>query len=239
MRAISKTRLAGSAAVAALALTALCAFAAPAQATSPWWHASTRMFPSNVPPGGEATVVLTALNLGDGQATGVPTLTQSFPEGFSVQSVELYALFVEQGKIDLANVFSETFNDTYCTHGTGSAQCRVDLAQLANPEFGGFNREEPVLNPYEDIEMRVTVKNEGAVATGAQMSGEVSGGGAPKARVAQSLPVTAAAPTFGVAGARRRGRRGGRPGGLASLSAHDHALAQRGPRPNQAAGDDS
>jgi hypothetical protein len=176
--------------ITAIAVLAVIVFAAAigagsAAAASPWWHPSTRMFPSNLPPGGEATVVLTAINLGDGQATGVPMLTESFPEGFSVQNVELYVLGYEQGKVDLANFF--------CTHGTGSAQCSVNLAELAP-----FNKEEAVLNPYEDVEMRVTVKNEGVSAAGAQMSGEVSGGNAPKAQIAQPLPVTDAAPTFGV-----------------------------------------
>lgn len=60
------------------------------------------------------------------------------------------------------------------------------------------NRGEAVLNPYEDIEMRVTVKNEGEVAKGARMTGEVSGGEAPEVRVEQGLPVTSVAPAFGV-----------------------------------------
>jgi hypothetical protein len=176
-------RLIASAVIALMAVGAMGASAASAE--SPWWHLSTRMFPSNVPPGGEATVVLTALNLGDGQATGVPTLKESFPAGFSVQNVELYVLFYEQGKVGLSNFF--------CTHSASSAQCLVNLETLA---FA--NRGEAVLNPYEDIEMRVTVKNEGSAASGAQMSGEVTGGQAPIARIAQPLPVTAAAPAFGV-----------------------------------------
>jgi hypothetical protein len=176
--------------------------AGSAVAASPWWHLSTRMFPSNVPPGGEATVVLTALNLGDGQATGAPTLTESFPEEFSVQNVELYVLSVEQGKSELANIPEKGFGEPpegggppFCEHTTGLAQCKVTLATLAG---FGFNRGEAVLNPYEDVEMRVRVKNEGVAASGAQMSGEVTGGQAPKAQISQPLPVTAAAPTFGV-----------------------------------------
>jgi hypothetical protein len=83
-----------------------------ASAASPWWHLSTRMFPSNVPPGGEATVVLTALNLGDGQATGAPTLSERFPEGFSVQNVEVFFLPVEGGKINLAFIPEKGFANT-------------------------------------------------------------------------------------------------------------------------------
>jgi hypothetical protein len=192
-----------SIATAVVLLVAIGAFgASTASAVSPWWHPTTRTFPSNLPPGGEATVVLTVLNLGDGQATGAPTLRESFPEGYSVQSVELYALWVEQGKVDLSNIPEKGFGEPpegggppFCEHTMGLAQCKVTLTTLAG---FGFNRGEAVLNPYEDIEMRVRVKNEGASASGAQMGGEVSGGNAPRAQISQPLPVTTAPPTFGV-----------------------------------------
>jgi hypothetical protein len=187
MRAIPSTRSARLAVAGVLLGVALWAGpSAQAAATSPWWHLSTHMFPSNLPPGGEATVVLTALNVGDGQAGGTPTLTESFPEEVSVQNVELYVLFVEKGHANLG------FN---CEHTTNLAQCKVPLATLAS---FGLNHGEAVLNPYEDVEMRVTVKNEGSSASDAQMSGGVSGGQAPSAQISQSLPATAAAPTFGV-----------------------------------------
>jgi hypothetical protein len=169
---------------------------AQAATTSPWWHLSTHMFPSNLPPGGEATVVLTALNVGDGQASGAPTLAESFPAGFSVQNVELYVLFVEKGHVSVANFPENGFGaggPPFCEHTADRAQCKVTLATLA---FA--NRGEAVLNPYEDVEMRVTVKNEGVSASDAQMSGKVTGGQAPSAQIAQPIPVTAAAPAFGV-----------------------------------------
>jgi hypothetical protein len=156
------------------------------------------MFPSNIAPGGEATVVLTALNLGDGQATGVPALTASFPKGFSIQHVALFVLSVDQGKQELAGVSQSEGGPPFCEHTAGSAKCDVNLARLAEPSFGGFNRGEPVLNPYEDVEMQVTVKNEGQAASDARMSGEVSGGEAATVRATQALPVTTAAPKFGV-----------------------------------------
>jgi hypothetical protein len=173
-----------------------------ASAASPWWHLSTRMFPSNVPPGGEATVVLTAYNLGDGQATGVPSLTERFPEGFSVQSIELDAVWVEEGKVNLANIPEKGFGEPpegggppFCEHSATLAQCKVTLATLAS---FGFNLGEAVINPYEDLEMRVRVKREGAPPGEAQMTAEATGGDAPTAQVAQPLPATVAAPAFGV-----------------------------------------
>lgn len=180
------------------------AFGAPAtaSATSPWWHLSPRMFPSNLPPGGEATVVLTAVNLGDAQEHGVPKLTESFPAGYTVQGVELFALWVEQGKINLANVPQSSEEPApFCEHGSESATCHVNLETLA--KFG-YNKScetcpgEPVVNPYEDIEMRVTVKNEAAPGGEAAMHGEVTGGEAPTATTTQLLPTSGAAPSFGV-----------------------------------------
>jgi hypothetical protein len=176
--------------------------AAAASAESPWWHLSTRMFPSNVPPGGEATVVLTATNLGDGQATGVPTLSESFPEGFSVQNIELYFFPVETGKINLSFIPEKGFEGggpLFCEHTERLAECKLNLATIADGALGTqFNRGEAVVNPYEDIEMRVTVKNEGVAASDSRMNGEVTGGEAPIVRAVQPLPVTAAATAFGV-----------------------------------------
>jgi hypothetical protein len=172
--------------------------AATANAASPWWHLSTRMFPSNIAPGGEATVVLTALNLGDGQVTGVPALTESFPEGFSVQEMELYVLPASQGKEDLSKGLLPGILPPFCEHTERAAHCGVNLELMfADAErFPHFT--EPALNPYEDVEMRVRVKNEGRAASDARMSAEVSGGKAPTVRAMQALPVTTAAPEFGV-----------------------------------------
>jgi hypothetical protein len=172
--------------------------AATASAASPWWHLSTRMFPSNVAPGGEATVVLTALNLGDAQERGLPVLTESFPEGFTVQEEEMFVLPIDQGKEDLSKGLLHGFlgEPPFCEHTERAVHCEVNLAMLASAGFPQF--EEPALNPYEDVEMRVKVKNESASSSGLQMVAGVTGGVAPSARVTQALPVTAAAPVFGV-----------------------------------------
>jgi hypothetical protein len=165
---------------------------AAAAAESPWWHLSTRMFPSHLAPGGEATVVLEALNVGDGPATGVPALTESFPAGVTVQSIEFYVLTITSGTRNIANSSSRELGEPYCKSTGSSAQCRMPLNELAFAERGM-----PQLNPYEDLEMRVTVKNEDANASDAQMSGEVTGGEAPRATIAQPLSISEAAPAFG------------------------------------------
>jgi hypothetical protein len=171
---------------------------APAGAATegkPWWHLTTRAFPSNLPEGQEGTAVLTAVNLGNGQVRGEPILTQTFPAGYSIQNIELFVLAVEQGKVELSKVTRGEGGPPFCEHTARIARCNVDLPVLAG---SGFNRGEPVLNPYEDIEMRVTVKNESAHGPGEQTTAEVSGGETPTARVGQSLPTTEAAPRFGL-----------------------------------------
>jgi hypothetical protein len=156
---------------------------------SPWWHVSTRMFPSNLPPGGQATVVLQASNLGDGPTTGEPVLTETFPAGIAIESIELYTdasgpvagPFFDQGLRDVGPYFCESSADR--------AQCRF-------PE--GAYELIPPLQPYEDLEMRVTVKDEGVNPGESQMSAEVTGGQAPTVTAVQQMPVTSTAPTFGV-----------------------------------------
>jgi hypothetical protein len=190
--------------VTVLAAIVLLLTSAPAGAAtgSPWWHLSTRMFPSNLPPEGQATVVLTAINLGDGQVEGVPTLTATVPTGYSVQDVELYEFAAEQGKVNIADIPEKGFGELpegggppFCEHTSTTARCRVTLATLARMNI---NRGEALINPYEDLEMRVTVANEDASAPGAVMKAEASGGEAPTARTSQELPVTGSPPAFGL-----------------------------------------
>jgi hypothetical protein len=186
--------------VAQLFLAAIVALGAPAGAVAggtPWWHLSTRMFPSNLPPGQEATVVVTAINVGDAQARGIPVVTESFPEDFSVQAVELYLLPASQGKEELSNGLLPGILPPFCEHTERSAHCEIDLPLLASSErFPHFT--EPALNPYEDVEMRVKVKNEGAESGGEHVIAKVTGGEAPSVQVAQPLPVTTSAPAFGI-----------------------------------------
>jgi hypothetical protein len=163
-------------AVFLLASTAWSA-SADAAGESPWWHASTRMYPSNLAPGGEATTVLEATNVGDASTSGLLTISETLPPGLSIKKVDYYALEFNKGKLNLT--IPAPF---FCEHSESRAQCHF---------FGG-------VNPYEDLEMRVTVKDEGASPSGLQMHGEVSGGEAPTATVSQAIPVSSAAPAFGV-----------------------------------------
>ena len=181
LAAIGRSRLVrAGCALAVLTVLAGSGASSSLAAGSPWWHLSTRMFPSNLAPGGEATVVLLAVNVGDAPLLGTPTMKETFPAGITVQQVEFYPLLAGTiGKTDLAPQF--------CEQESGSARCTIPL-----PSFN------LALTPFEDLEMRVTVKSEGSSESPSVMDGEISGGEAPRATIKQNIPVTATPPTFGV-----------------------------------------
>src|SRR5262245_34129493 len=75
-------------ATAALA-TSLCAFTAPAEAASPWWHITSSVRPTNLPPGSEGTVSVQAINLGNQPTSGKIELSDILPAGLKVAEEEV------------------------------------------------------------------------------------------------------------------------------------------------------
>jgi hypothetical protein len=77
--------------VAALATTMLSlASAAPAFAGG-WWHLSARAAPTYLAPGGQATIILTATNVGDGGVTATArpvTITDVLPPGLEATAIK-------------------------------------------------------------------------------------------------------------------------------------------------------
>jgi hypothetical protein len=151
--------------------------ASAALARSPWWNLSSTSRPASLAPGGEGTVVVTALNIGDRETSGDMTLSDDLPAGVSAQSVELYVSPL--GSNDLS--------------GLGTCATTPSHVQCSYP--GEF--ELPPLKPYEFIELRIAVK----VAPDA-VSGEsrvaMTGGGAPNASFEQGLVVSGSPTPFGV-----------------------------------------
>jgi hypothetical protein len=81
------TRLGVLVAVLALALPALTATAASsasAATPAPWWRLASRTQPAKIAPGGEGTIVVDAVNLGDASTNGPATVADLLPAGFSV-----------------------------------------------------------------------------------------------------------------------------------------------------------
>lgn len=54
----------------AIVVVVSCAGAAPAFAAEPWWHLTSGSRPTELPPGGEGTMVVQAVNLGDESTNG-------------------------------------------------------------------------------------------------------------------------------------------------------------------------
>jgi hypothetical protein len=225
--------------LACLALGAALA-AAPASALGPWWHLTSSVRPANIAPGGEGTLIVKAVNLGNEETSGPVTLNDLVPAGLKVQEEEIEGAIVP--KIDFLAFSSEgdqttgqetglsrqlcslTGQQVSCASVPSSAAYKAHVQQLLK-EFGitvpPFTQEEYELfqkiveevidpqaqfeeefsiapfQPYESLELRISVKDEGA-ASGAPNRAEVSGGGAPVRILERPVAISSEAPSFGV-----------------------------------------
>jgi hypothetical protein len=187
--------IAGVALVSAFALWTSSAFAETACSTcKPWWHLTQRMIPSHLAPGGEATIVVQAVNLGDASTSGRYTFLDKLPPNLTLQAVEYFAPPSPEIPIpgfDFAGL-------GYCTTSASSASCSTEspfFEGLPEPARARFVLK-PVL-PYEFLEMRLKVKDEGAKPD-AQNTFEASGGGASPIAAKRAVPITAEPAGFGV-----------------------------------------
>lgn len=163
--------------VAACALLAGFAAAAPASARVPWWNVSSTSRPANLSPGGEGTVIAKAINVGDEVTAGDMTLSDTLPAGVTAQSVKFFGGAF--GLYNLAELFPEA-----CETTPGHVQCT----------YPGFL---PALNPYEFIELQIAVKVQAGAVSGTSRIA-VTGGGAPNASRQQTVVVDGAQTPFGV-----------------------------------------
>ena len=153
-----------------------------AQATSPWWHLSTNQRPASIPQGGEGKIVLQALNLGNAATTGPVTLSDQLPAGLHLQSAFLTAFSSPNTALNL------TVIPGVCETSASSISCstaKLEEFEIIKP-----------LQPYEDLELIITVKDEGA-APGAQNKLEAKGGSAAPAVQRSPVSIGAGAPSFG------------------------------------------
>jgi hypothetical protein len=157
--------------LAILAFVAGSAHAAPAT-ERPWWHLSTADQPTNLPPGGEGTIAVTAFNLGDAPARGESspiTITDDhLPAGLTVTSVKLYA-------------------------GAGATRGR-ESCETTLPVSCTWSE---AIYPYEALELRIRVKVEGA-SSGERNEASASGGGAGSVTASGPIAVGAEPAPFGV-----------------------------------------
>jgi hypothetical protein len=184
---------------------------AQAETLQPWWSVTQNVRPAVLPAGGEGLVVAEALNVGDASTSGPVTITDTLPEGVTVQKALVKgvsepkvsfvggggALGAEWGVGEEGRFHGEGFGPEEAQaafHACGEPAPRV--VRCVFEEFApGFKS---TLAPYEFLELGIAVSAEaGAPAAGASTI-EVSGGGAPAVRAARPVPVGEAAPSFGL-----------------------------------------
>jgi len=168
--------------------------AGAASANEPWWHITSGSEPTNLKPGSEAEVVVTAQNLGNGDANGNPSLEDPAGSGLfgtPVKIVDKLPEGLEATGVGVEGVRGELGYGG--ENGLGGASCSLRSPREAECTFEG------VLPPYVTIPIGISVK----VSPDAHSSGEVnhatvSGGGALGASVTHPLTISGAPTPFGV-----------------------------------------
>jgi uncharacterized repeat protein (TIGR01451 family) len=159
--------------------------------------------PANISPGGEGTLIIQAVNLGNApSAPGDVTLSDILPAGYAVKEEEIagemvpkvsfFAFSAEVGKFDLGSQGFVNFFHA-CSALAGKVTCETGPVESVLVGFSGLPGPYQI-KPYENLEMRITVKDEGA-ASGALNTAEVKGG-APSATLKHPLQI-GPAPAFG------------------------------------------
>jgi hypothetical protein len=159
----------------ALAITMLATLAwtglAHAHAQAPWWRLSARPAPTYLPESGEAKLIVAATNLGNAPTSGPITITDKLPP--TMQAVAIFA-HAERESVG-----------TFCEGPPSSASepsCSYEKA----------------VEPYERLEIEITVKTSNA-HNGEVNTLSVSGGGAPAPpALARPLRVSGQPVPFGI-----------------------------------------
>jgi hypothetical protein len=158
-----------------------------------WWHLASSSAPTHLAPGSEATIVVTATNLGDGSAAaskeGV-TITDKLPPGLVLTGAVPHVCPLGSPELHMCGKRSPNHGSTEqpaltCNPATVSCELKEDLA------------------PYEQIEMYLNVKVEATPPPGGEPlklpnKVEVHGGGVPPQELTRPLTVTSEATPFGV-----------------------------------------
>jgi hypothetical protein len=170
-------RLALTLAAALAALAAGRAGVAHAASGAPWWRLDSTTAPTNLPSHGEAQIVASASNLGDGEldALGTPaTFTDTLPAGVRPVAVES-----QQDGDDALGSFRGKLSN--CTLAQQTVTCEFTKT----------------LAPYERLSMRITVETENPAGALENVL-HVEGANAPAASLAKPLHLDPAETTLGV-----------------------------------------
>ncbi|HEY2142299.1 MAG TPA: hypothetical protein VGG98_09605 [Solirubrobacteraceae bacterium] len=166
------------------------------------------MRPAVLPPGGEGTIQLQAVNLGDAPTAGAVTLSDVLPPNFSVVEEEVepgvfrpqVSFFVPRlrgfvGDIGSAGNYA-VFN--LCSASASTFSCTLDQSVMELFEGALGNPGLKELAPFENLEIQVKVKAGPGAVSGGENRVSVSGGGIPDASVARPVQIGIAPPVFGV-----------------------------------------
>jgi hypothetical protein len=183
---------------------ALTATSASAATTSPWWRLTTSLRPASIAPGGEGTVVVQAMNLGNQPTSGAITLSDILPAGLKVQEQEVggemvpkvsFFAFSKPGDLGPTSFLGHFLK--YCDVAGQRVACRTEPVPPFNEGTPGQANNVAPLQPYENLEISISVKDEGAIP-GAPNKAEVTGGAASTAIVKRPVAISPNAPPFGV-----------------------------------------
>lgn len=208
---IARMLLLGS--VAALLLTSLVVMFLPssASAAEPSIRLTYRTIPTHIAPGGEGTIVVQAINLGAAPASGAYTLTDTLPEGLKIEEASVSApapgFLVKEGAVVEGEHVGIGPSDAfgffeYCKLAASSVSCSTENG-LFTPEvcaeIFGSATECPLgpIIPFDRLEMRLKVKDEGAPANPVNEL-QFSGGGARIRTLKRPVTISSSPAGFGV-----------------------------------------
>ncbi len=149
-----------------------------AVAVEPWWRLASSSAPGVLAPGGEGTILVRAVNMGDAPTVGPVVLSDTLPAGVTAQSVKLFV--------------GQLFGNTNIAPFVGGCEVQPGRVRCTYPETF------PVLSSYEGIEMQIAVKVAANTASGEANRVDVSGSGGPAASLARPLALGAGVTPFGV-----------------------------------------
>jgi hypothetical protein len=166
--------------VASLAVVsaAMLASSSPTLATEncesckPWWHLTSSTRPAVIPSGGEGTLVIQALNVGNAQTSGPVTLSATLPAGLSVvkQGATPQVFFWPTLKEPTSEADSALLAAEICQVTGATIVCTTD------PSVNNSLSDLAHIAPYEQVELWVKVKDTGGTIAGAEYQAQVSGG---------------------------------------------------------------
>jgi hypothetical protein len=152
----SARRMVLGACIMAMLLTGSLAFASMASALQAWWQLNTVAVPANLPPGGSGTLIVSATDLGDAEASGSTekiTLVDRLPAGVTATSAsgKTSGLFGYYGLRGLVN-------------------CSVSSPTLVECTFEG------ILPAYEQLEAMISVQVDAGAKSAEVNEVAISGG---------------------------------------------------------------